>query len=191
MSNNKSQISPIPPEQYGERFVKFISGRTMTKEEVEREAQSADQVDGSIHTHREPSFPTSGRSGDKVVDKAEQQAHKTETKGLIEEPSRDRTLSAVRSPSAERAAGVGGSTLPVVEEDGEAGSREESIRDEKAGGLDNNEPKSPGLPPPVPPKNILRRDAPSADGALPSLPTFNRLSLGLGSSTPMTMARDR
>ena len=132
MSHNKSQISPIPPEAYGDRFVKFISGLTMTREEIERETQNGDQLDSSTTAStRQSSWPISRRSTDKVVEKAEKQAHKTQEAGVHEEPMKDRTLSAIRSPSAERSGGVTGATLPVVEEDGEGGSREESIREEK------------------------------------------------------------
>ena len=175
MSNNKSQISPIPPEAYGHRFVKFISGLTMTKEEVEREAQAVDQLDGSIAaSHRQPSWSISRRSTDIVIEKAEKQAHQTEKAGAHEEPMKDRTLSSVRSPSADRSGGVTGATLPVVEEDGEGGSREESIRDEKA---ESRTPSHTDLLPPAPMK-----DQNSMEAKLPSLPNFNRLSMGLGSS---------
>ena len=174
MSNNKSQISPIPPEAYGDRFVKFISGLTMTKEEIDREVQAVDQMDDSTTgTHRQPSWPISRRSTDKVVEKAEKQAHQTEKAGAHEEPTKDRTLSSVRSPSAERGGGAG-ATLPVVEEDGEGCSREESIRDEKS---QSRTPSTADQPPAVPAK-----DQPSSEAKLPSIPNFNRLSMGLGSS---------
>ena len=185
MSNNKSQISPIPPEGYGDRFVKFISGLTMTKEEQERATESGEQLNGSIDTARRTSFPISRKSNEtKVVEQAEIQAHKTEREGSSEESHRDRTLSAVRSPSAERSAGITGATLPVVEEDGEAGSREDSVQDEKGGpplpngsAVQNEHPPliltKVGQPPP--------NDHLSNDAQLPSIPNFNRLSMGLQS----------
>ncbi|KAL8962028.1 MAG: hypothetical protein Q9183_005214, partial [Haloplaca sp. 2 TL-2023] len=74
MSNNKSQISPIPPQDYGDRFVKFITGLTKTREESEREGRSTDQMDGSIHHERQPSITLARHSTDKVVQKAEKQA---------------------------------------------------------------------------------------------------------------------
>lgn len=129
MSNNKSQISPIPPEDYGHRFVKFITGLTKTKEQAERESRSTEQLDGSVYNDRQPSFALSRHSTDKVIQKAEKQARKSiEKQGASEENVKDRTL------TAERAGGPGGATLPVVEEDGEGGSREDSPRDEKSGG---------------------------------------------------------
>lgn len=191
MSNNKSQISPIPPEGYGDRFIKFISALTMTKEEQEREIESGQQLDGTVANTRELSFPTSRKSNEnKVIEKAEKQAHKTEMDGAIEEPQRDRTLSAMRSPSAERSGGITGATLPVVEEDGEAASREESVQDEKAGGVLTNgmigKRYSDDRPPPTPEKDKRppSRDQFASDKQLPSLPNFNRLSMGLPSSTP-------
>ena len=91
LSNNKSQISPIPPEGYGDRFVKFISGLTMTKEEVGREASAGDQLDGSISgSRRQRSWSVSRTSTDKVIEKAEIQAQKSEEKGVSEEPKKDR-----------------------------------------------------------------------------------------------------
>ena len=124
VSSSASSISgKACPEGYGERFVKFISGITMNKEEQEREAQSGDHLDGSIDTHRQSSFPISRPSTDRVIEKAEKQAHKTEKEGAAEDPKRDRTLTVVRSPSVERASGAGGTTLPVVEEDADAASR--------------------------------------------------------------------
>lgn len=170
MSHNKSQISPIPPEGYGDRFIKFISGITMTKEEQDRQAQSGDQTDGSIDITRQPAI--SRKSTDKVVEKAEKQAHKKANEGAIEEPPHDKTLSAVRSPSKERGAGMSGATLPVVEEDGEAGSTEDSVQNEKFGDA---------MPPPTPVKD--NRPLPS-EKQLPSLPNFNRLSLGMSSLSP-------
>ncbi|KAI4168022.1 MAG: hypothetical protein LQ343_006729 [Gyalolechia ehrenbergii] len=129
MSNDKSQISPIPPEDYGDRFVKFITGLTKTKEEAEREPRSTEQLDGSIYNDRQPSFTLSRHSTDRVVQKAEKQARKSiEKQGASEENVKDRTL------TAERAGGPAGATLPVVEEDGEAGSREDSPRTEKSHG---------------------------------------------------------
>lgn len=56
------------------------------------------------------------------MEKALKQAEKSERKGANEQAMPDRTLGVVRSPSAERSHGQAGSTLPVVEEAGEAGS---------------------------------------------------------------------
>ncbi|CAK7214212.1 Phosphatidylinositol-4-phosphate 5-kinase [Sporothrix eucalyptigena] len=39
LSNDGNQISALPPQQYGDRFLKFMSGITMSPEDVAREAQ--------------------------------------------------------------------------------------------------------------------------------------------------------
>lgn len=178
MSHNKSQISPIPPEAYGDRFLKFISGLTMTKEAAERRAESADQQDGSMHANpRQTSFPVSRHSTDIIVEKAERQAQRTEKEGATEEPNRDRILASVRSPSAERTNGVGGAALPVVEEDAEGGSREDSLRDEKASG------SALGLQPSIQDQSaspLPAKKVPLNGAQLPTIPSFNRLSIGIG-----------
>ena len=138
MSAPKSQISPVPPDEYGERFVKFITGITVTEEEAERKKvlekehtrQSNDHnisTDGPItsldvarrssHSDRLPRSPV-----DKTMEKAQKQAEKSERKGANEQAMPERVLAVARSPSAERTHGQAGSTLPVVEEVGEGGS---------------------------------------------------------------------
>ena len=179
MSNNKSLISPIPPEGYGDRFVKFISGLTMTKEEQEREAESRDQHDGSIDTTRHSRKSTDN----KVVQRAEKQAHKTEMEGASEEPQHDRTRSAMRSSSAERSQGVQGSTLPVVQEAGEAGSREDIPLAEKA------DEKRPENAHPMHERQLPKHYQ-DGDEQLLSLPEFNRLSMGLGMSKSTVAGAD-
>ena len=63
----------------------------MTKEEVEREASAGDQLDGSTTgSRRQPSWSVSRTSTDKVIEKAENQAHKSGEKGSNGEPSKDR-----------------------------------------------------------------------------------------------------
>ena len=169
MSHDKKQISPIPPEDYGERFIKFITGLTMTAEEAEREKQSGDQFDG---THRQTSFGLSRRSTDKVVHQAEKQANKTKRQGADEEAMPDRTLTSVRSPSAEMTGGMGGQTLPVVEEDGEAGSRDHSPNNHKDERGDSPPCPNRAAPPPPP-----LRDPPSKYKHLQSVSPLPRLSM--------------
>ena len=155
----------------------------MTKEEQERQTQNGDSMD----THRRSSFPISRSSTDKVIGKAEKQAHKTEKEGAIEEPRHDRTLGVVRSPSVERASGAGGATLPVVEEDTEAASRDDSVHNEQAGGsIADGVPLTDEQPPPIPPKNEMRLPS---DTRLPSIPNFNRLSMGMSTTAPAAAER--
>ncbi|KAL9625078.1 MAG: hypothetical protein Q9160_000807 [Pyrenula sp. 1 TL-2023] len=134
LSHNSSQISPIRPEPYGDRFVNFITGNTMTKEEADREEQhrSFEQNAGPSHGPRahSSSIESTRLSGErlsqspveKTLEKAQKQAHKTELEGRNEEDTPERVLGTARSPSAERTGGATGTTLPVVEEAGEAAS---------------------------------------------------------------------
>ncbi|KAI4221711.1 MAG: hypothetical protein L6R36_006694 [Xanthoria steineri] len=169
MSNNKSQISPIPPEDYGDRFVKFITGLTKTKEQAERESRSTDQMDGSIHTDRQGSFSYSRHSTDKVIQKAEKQAQKTEKQGASEDKTRDRTL------TAEKTAGA---TLPVVEEDGEAGGREDdSIPRERQQPPPNLRTSDDEANPVSSGETQIVSDLPPGHKNLPSLPFIPRLSM--------------
>lgn len=78
---------------------------------------SLDAIRRSSHSDRLPRSPV-----DKTMEKAQKQAEKSERKGANEQVMSDRTLGTMRSPSAERSHGQAGSTLPVVEEAGEAGS---------------------------------------------------------------------
>lgn len=134
LSHNSSQISPIRPEPYGDRFVNFITGITKTKEAAEREEhhESFEQKEGSYRGYRAHSSSIdstrfsgerfSQSSVERTLEKAQKQAHKTEMEGRSEEETPERVLATARSPSAERSGGVAGTTLPVVEEAGEAAS---------------------------------------------------------------------
>ena len=155
----------------------------MTKEEQDRQVESGEQLDGTSDVHRQSDIPRSSISNEnKVIERAEREAHKTEVEGAGEDPQRDRTLSAVRSPSADRNGGITGATLPVVEEDGEANSREDSLKDEKASGVPRNAPLpiQHQLPATTEKDNTApSHDQSTTDQRLLSLPNFNRLSMGL------------
>jgi 1-phosphatidylinositol-4-phosphate 5-kinase len=143
LSHDSTQISPIPPEAYGNRFIKFMTGITMTKEEAERRIEedgghSGIEVEAGVRAQRrgdtiltfdgarssrdsaEPALQSPAI--DRTMQKAHKQADKSEKwrEGKDEPP--DRTLGTVRSPSAEMTHGNLGATLPIVEEVGEAGS---------------------------------------------------------------------
>lgn len=154
----------------------------MTKEEAEREKQSHDGRDGSFGAHRR----LSRTSTDKMVNKTGPHVPKCVTEapeGAIPE----RTLGAVRSPSPDKTNGVSGATLPVVEEDGEANSREDSMHSEKPHGAKSGNairllseshlpltpPKPPSTEPPSPPKD----DRPPLNKELPPIPHLARLSM--------------
>ncbi|KAF2459445.1 hypothetical protein BDY21DRAFT_384648 [Lineolata rhizophorae] len=139
LTNTESQISAIPPERYGDRFVKFISGITKTRERAEAEklAESTNAHPltnapvpdpGVLNDPRlagvnitpaaltnEPRSPS-----EHVVHEAERVAEKTRRKGANEDEVPERQIKTVRNQSTER--GEVGHTLPVVEEAAESGS---------------------------------------------------------------------
>jgi 1-phosphatidylinositol-4-phosphate 5-kinase len=183
LANTESQISAIPPERYGDRFVRFISGVTKTKEAAEREKRheaANSEVDpviaGINHTASER------LSTERVLEKAEVQVERSRRRGRSEDAVPSRDMKAVRSPSAER--GEIGTTLPVVEEAGESssvGGRSNRSASDTNGQLSPPAPPSkethlglpsrsrsrprddenPGRPPPTPPKDS--GTAPSED----------------------------
>jgi 1-phosphatidylinositol-4-phosphate 5-kinase len=144
LSHDRTQISPIPPEAYGDRFIKFMTGITMTKEEAERRGeeegggQSSSGAEAGIRAQRHgdaimsidgtrssrDSADPGPRSPavDKTMQKAYKQADKSEKRRSSKEEPPERTFGTVRSPSAERSHGNAGATLPIVEEAGEVGS---------------------------------------------------------------------
>ncbi|KAF2758146.1 SAICAR synthase-like protein, partial [Pseudovirgaria hyperparasitica] len=118
LSNQESQISAIPPERYGDRFVRFISAVTKTKEaadaeKLEEERRESEMPSASIEQARQT--PT-----EKVIEKAEKVAERSKRHGQSEENIPERSITVVRSPSAER--GELGYSLPVVEEAHETSS---------------------------------------------------------------------
>lgn len=128
LSHNRHQISPIPPQPYGTRFLNFMTGITMTKEEAERMKEAEDTV-----LNRTTSAPDGGNMPlspvDKTMERAERSLNRQDqsrsgnvAQHEAEAEANTRYLSTARSPSAERTGGVSGSILPVVEEVGEAGS---------------------------------------------------------------------
>lgn len=220
-SQDPKQISPIPPKPYGERFMKFITGITMSKEQVEMaEAQVAEaaamaQVDGAEENNaprgrRSSQSQTLPRSNtdNSVIQRAEEEAHKSEKSGSKKDDRPDRTLLAMRSPSAERTNGVAGTTLPVVEEVGEASSTggrsnqtaEGAEMDEKSE-LPPTPPKDIGIAltkkmtpppnrPPPPPPNQQSSSGGSPTRAPPP-PPVNGMVNGVGSNHDAESTRSR
>lgn len=135
LANTESQISAIPPERYGDRFLKFITGVTKTREAAERE-----KAEAALHPTDEAVTGISRSSTDRVMEKAEHQAGKAQRHGVPEREVPNMQLRVVRSPSAER--GEMGTTLPVVDEAAEASS---------LGGCSSRSHDAPLRPPPPPP----------------------------------------
>jgi hypothetical protein len=143
LSHDSTQISPIPPDAYGNRFIRFMTGITMTKEEAERLTEeegghaTSDAEAGVRAQRRGDTLLTSdgARSSrdsaepgprspavDRTMQKAHKQADKSEKRREGKDEPPDRTFGTVRSPSAEMTHGTLGATLPIVEEVGEAAS---------------------------------------------------------------------
>ncbi|OTB01982.1 hypothetical protein M426DRAFT_74891 [Hypoxylon sp. CI-4A] len=146
LSSDRSQISALPPEEYGERFIKFMSGITLSAEEAARDAhdreyaaamQAAEmeqakqdtlQVPGSSSAPPAPSYlppaPPGMRSPNSpepnpIVEKALKKANKKEKDVAKEEQVPDRKITTAVSPGTRQNSHA---VLPVVEETAEAGS---------------------------------------------------------------------
>jgi 1-phosphatidylinositol-4-phosphate 5-kinase len=136
LSSPESQISAIPPERYGDRFIRFISGVTKTRERAEAEKEQqclhgSERLNLAIHdiegTINDPKLsgvnilrsPDQNPAGtDKVMRKAEKQAEKSR-RHINEDDIPDRAIGAVRSPHPENENMI---TLPVIGEAAENGS---------------------------------------------------------------------
>ncbi|KAL2134341.1 hypothetical protein VTI74DRAFT_396 [Chaetomium olivicolor] len=146
LSSDRSQISALPPHEYGERFIKFISSVTMSPEEAMRAAQERDaalaaEAAGAAAIPPAPNYqpplpPSSSPSGQRLVE----QARKAEA-GRREDSVPDRTLkTTVASPSS-HGKGVPGperretTVLPVVEEAAEGTSTGDRSRNSRVSSL--------------------------------------------------------
>ncbi|KAL1628459.1 Phosphatidylinositol-4-phosphate 5-kinase [Neofusicoccum ribis] len=158
LTNTESQISAIPPERYGDRFVRFISGVTKTRELAEREKKENSEVINDPALEGVNMQPT---KTDKVMEKAEHQAQKSIRHGANEENVPERAIHPARSPSAERGE-PHGSILPIVEEAGESGSvggrSGRSGRSHEASPHLRPSSELPIRPPPTPPKDSRDED---------------------------------
>ncbi|KAF2085342.1 SAICAR synthase-like protein [Saccharata proteae CBS 121410] len=165
LMNTESQISAIPPERYGDRFVRFISGITKTRERAEQEKAEKVLNDPQLTGVNLQQTATSD-----VIEKAEHEAEKTIRKGASEDDVPDRAIAAVRSPSIERGKDTGGAILPIVEEAGESSSvGGRSGRSQERGSprlppTHRAQDVGPQRPPPTPPKDI------SGEGERPPTP---------------------
>lgn len=141
LSSDKTQISALPPQEYGDRFLKFMSGITMSAEEAERDerdreaAAAAAAIDTNTNTHEDdprqsgsgfppaptylPPPPPDQRSrgspeANPTVERAMRQATLSEEDVAREDEVPERYLTSGRTSS--------GAVLPIVEETAEAGS---------------------------------------------------------------------
>lgn len=130
LSHDRNQISPVPPEGYGDRFVNFIKGITMSKEEAVRCRESRQL--GRTSAERTPSVERTMQAAEKEAAKDVSLTH-------------PRTLSTVRDPSDTTGTGPT-STLPIVDEAGEASSVGGQSQHSRHGTPLASEKKLPPLP---------------------------------------------
>ncbi|KAF7590146.1 Phosphatidylinositol-4-phosphate 5-kinase [Aspergillus hancockii] len=130
LSHDRNQISPVPPEGYGDRFINFIKGITMSKEEAVRCRESRQL--GRASAERTPSVERTMQAAEKEAAKDVSVTH-------------PRTLTTVRDPTD--TAGTGpASTLPIVDEAGEASSVGGHSQHSRHGPPPASEKKLPPLP---------------------------------------------
>jgi 1-phosphatidylinositol-4-phosphate 5-kinase len=135
MGGNESQISPIPSQRYGDRFVRFISGITMSRERAEqsRLSNTLEKTSATFPPHADSTSDDPRISGidiprdaqnpygtDSVMEKAERSAMKSRhNRGTPELDLPERHIGAVASPTYD----VDGAILPVIGEAAESSSQ--------------------------------------------------------------------
>lgn len=143
LSHDRAQISPIPPENYGDRFIAFIKGITMSKEEAERRREAK--------TSGRPSGERRGSQASSV-ERTMQNAEKEAAKDVS--VTHPRTLATVWDPADANGPGPT-STLPIVDEAGEAssvgGHSQHSRQGQGQPASDKDLPPIPHDSPPQPP----------------------------------------
>ena len=76
LSHDRTQISPIPPESYGERFINFIKGITMSREEAERRREEAEASASGAPQQLTEKPRSSSSSVERTMQAAEKEASK-------------------------------------------------------------------------------------------------------------------
>ncbi|KAI1332287.1 SAICAR synthase-like protein [Xylariaceae sp. FL0255] len=132
LSHDRTQISALPPEEYGDRFLNFMSGITMSPEEAARDqrdraaaaARAEDEKIPPVPTYLPPAPPGMRSPGspepNPIVEKALKSATKHEKDVASEEQIHERKLMTSAPQNNTRANSH--TVLPVVEESAEAAS---------------------------------------------------------------------
>jgi 1-phosphatidylinositol-4-phosphate 5-kinase len=157
LSSDRSQISALAPQQYGERFYNFITGVTMSQEQATREAQEKDAATAAavaaeeeerhrasstvppIPNHLPPPPPSSSLAersppeAEAVVQRAEQEARRSSDNGPESEVPERILRTTVTSPKhgPVTTPGAGSTVLPIVEEAAENSTMGERGRDSR------------------------------------------------------------
>ncbi|KAJ0161577.1 Phosphatidylinositol 4-phosphate 5-kinase its3 [Colletotrichum tanaceti] len=214
LTSDKTKISALPPEQYGDRFFNFVEGITMSPEEAIREKQRKDQeqIEAAAAAERQrvaswsssmrrrstttnippmpnyqppptpPGAPMSPEARE-TVDRAQQDARRSERHGASEASVPDMVLSTAKMTERRESGGQGAPILPIVEEAAEASSLGGRSRGGGSRDGDDYRPMAPAKPgmesrfaglrdyaPPTPPKghHLKPESQDSGYGALPN-----------------------
>ncbi|KAF4985849.1 hypothetical protein FDECE_16269 [Fusarium decemcellulare] len=178
LSSDRTQISALPPAQYGDRFYHFVEGVTMSSEEAHREAERRDQemIEAQGSSQRVSSWNSRRRSSQAIppmpthvpppppgprspeaqetVEKATREAERSERHGHTENQVPERVLT-TSAPNA-RDSLQHEPILPVVEEAGENGRDDADARPETPPKDMKSLPPT-RAPPPTPPKSGYRK----------------------------------
>ncbi|KAI1249818.1 hypothetical protein MGN70_009432 [Eutypa lata] len=135
LSSERTQISALPPHEYGERFINFMCGITMSAEQAEQDALDREAAAAAMRANESntqaqdqpppaptylPPPPPGMRSplspeSNPTVERALKKATKNEKDVAKEDQVPERIISTVGRPNSN-------AVLPVVEETAEAGS---------------------------------------------------------------------
>ncbi|KAF4334698.1 1-phosphatidylinositol-4-phosphate 5-kinase [Fusarium beomiforme] len=175
LSSDKTQISALPPDQYGDRFYHFIEGVTMSTEEAHREAERRHQemIKAQRSENRVSSWNSRRRSSQAVppmpthvpppppgprspeaqetLDRANKEAERSERHGHTENQVPDRVLTTGASRD-NRDSLQHEPILPVVQEAGENGRDDNESKPPTSKDLNKSLPPT-RAPPPTPPKS--------------------------------------
>ncbi|KAI8627155.1 hypothetical protein F5Y19DRAFT_181426 [Xylariaceae sp. FL1651] len=137
LSSDRTQISALPPEEYGDRFLKFMSGITLSPEEVARDqndraAAAVATASSTAETQTNPPAPTylppappgmrspNSPEPNPTIEKALRKATKKEKDVAKEDQVPERKITISVAPGNGRTNSH--TVLPVVEESAEAAS---------------------------------------------------------------------
>ncbi|KAM0466147.1 hypothetical protein ACHAPV_001100 [Trichoderma viride] len=152
LSNDKSKISALPPDQYGDRFYHFIQGTTMSAEEAKRERARRDQELAlqaqKQERSRQSAIPPMPMHDPPAPPVGVQPNGRASLKGAPEGQIPERILkTSATAPGARDSQHE--AILPVVEEAGES-SKDETERWIHSTSW-NDTPEPSRAPPPTPP----------------------------------------
>lgn len=136
LSSDRTQISALPPDQYGDRFYNFVEGITMSSEEAQREeirreeeameARQSGETRAGKNKHSIPPMPThlppappGSPERQEPRDTIDMATEAARNKPSSETRPPERTIKTVSVPSENRNSAQHDPILPVVEELGE------------------------------------------------------------------------